>query len=62
MEINIFSTELKNCVKELYKLSQGDGGAIEAIVIYNVVAQLDDDIQRDIKVLQRQEIGSQKGC
>ena len=44
MKINIFSTELKYCVKELYKLSQGDDGAIEAVVINNVVAQLDHDI------------------
>ena len=31
MKINIFSTELKNCVKELYKLTQGNDGAIEVI-------------------------------
>ena len=58
MKIDILSTELRNCVKELYKLTQDNDGAIEAIVINLVAAQLDDDIQRDIKVLQRQDIGS----
>ena len=58
MKIDILSTELRNCVKEPYKLTQGNDGAIEAIVINLVATQLDDDIQRDIKVLQRQDIGS----
>ena len=44
MKINIFSTDLKNCVKELYKLTQDNDEAMEAIAINHVVAQLDYDI------------------
>ena len=57
MNINNFSTDLKICAKEGYKLIQVNDKAIEAIAINHVLAKLDDDIKCDKKHYGWQEIG-----
>ena len=44
LKVNIFSTDLKNDVKEFLKLTQSDDEATEAIAVNHVVAKLDGDI------------------
>ena len=51
MNINTFSTGLTIFVKDLYNLTQGNDETVKAIVTNHAVAQLDDDIKRDIKIL-----------
>ena len=49
--INIFPTNLKICVKEVYILAQVHDETIEGIAINLELAHLDDDIKCDIKKL-----------
>ena len=48
--INIFCNTLRTFVKELYGLDNAN--AVDAIAINHVMAQLDEEIRRDVKILQ----------
>ena len=49
---NLFCNFLRTLIRELYNLTDLDATSIDAIAINHVIAQLDEQVRQDVKVLQ----------
>ena len=49
---NLFCNFLRTLIRELYNLTDLDATSIDAIAINHVIAQLDEQVRQDVKMLQ----------
>ena len=50
--INLFCNSLRSMIRKLYNLTDLDELSIDAIAINHVIAQLDEPVRQDVKMLQ----------
>ena len=50
--INLFCNSLRTLIRELYNLTDLDETSIDAIAINHVILQLDEQVRKDVKMLQ----------